>query len=133
MLSACPKGFAEKIIYGHLPMMITANCVVRTTSSCVCGSDANATAYLTDRYKKQLPVALNCDHCMNIIYNSVPLSLHGTMNKWINLTHNRLDFTVEDKVETKRVLAYFIQAVGEKESALPFTEYTTGHEKRGVE
>ncbi len=133
LLSACPKGFAEKIVYGRLPMMITANCVVRTTSGCVRGSDANATAYLIDRYKKQLPVVLNCDHCMNIIYNSVPLSLHGTMDKWINLAHIRLDFTVEDKVQTKRVLTYFTQAVEEKESTLPFTEYTTGHEKRGVE
>ncbi len=133
LLAGCANGFAEKIIYGRLPMMITANCVVRTSSGCVHTPDTDNTAYLTDRYHKQLPVAVNCRHCMNIIYNSVPLSLHGTMDKWTGLTHNRLDFTVEDKQQTKEVLKYFMSLAQGDHPGLPFTEYTTGHEKRGVE
>ncbi len=133
LLTACSKGFAEKIVYGRLPMMITANCVVRTVSGCVHAPDADNTAYLTDRYKKHLPVAVNCRHCMNIIYNSVPLSLHGTFDKWVDLTHCRLDFTVEDKEQTNQVLKYFTAFTHGQHSELPFTEYTTGHDKRGVE
>ena len=133
LLAACDKGFAEKIIYGRLPMMITANCVIRTTSGCIHALDTDNMVYLTDRYKKQFPVAANCNHCMNIIYNSVPLSLHGTMDKWKGLAHNRLDFTVEDRMQTEQVLTYFTALTEGKEAAFPFPEYTTGHEKRGVE
>ncbi len=127
------ERFAEKIIYGHLPMMITANCVVRTTSGCAKDPDASDIVSLTDRYKKRFPVVRNCEHCMNIIYNSIPLSLHGTMDKWWNLTWERLDFTVEDKNMTARVLEYFADLKKGKQVFLPFAEYTTGHEKRGVE
>ncbi len=132
-LSAGHKVFAEKIVYGHLPMMLTANCVVRTTSGCLHAPDANNITYLTDRYKKKFPVALNCNHCMNIIYNSVPLSLHGTMDRWMNITHSRLDFTVEDYQKTGQILAYFAALTEGRQPTLPFTEYTNGHEKRGVE
>lgn len=41
----------------------------------------------------------------------------------------RLDFTTENETETLEVLEYF--AGTRKE--LPYGEYTTGHEKRGVE
>lgn len=66
---------------------------------------------------------------MNIIYNSVPLSLHGEMDKWKHSANLRLDFTVETAGETKAVAEYF----GGIRTELPYKEYTTGHEKRGVE
>ena len=65
---------------------------------------------------------------MNIIYNSVPLSLHQDMERWSETTDVRLDFTIESGTETKQSLRAFVGG-GE----LPYREYTTGHEKRGVE
>ena len=40
-----------------------------------------------------------------------------------------LEFTTESENETWNVLEYFY----ESRMDLPYTEYTTGHEKRGVE
>lgn len=120
----------EKIVYGRIPMMVTANCVLRTTDRCRRGSGERI--YLTDRYRKRFPVRRDCLHCMNIIYNSVPLSLHGEILRrggaaGGNYT-KRLDFTLESGAEMRAVLDAFICG-----QAFPFQEYTTGHEKRGVE
>lgn len=126
----------EKIVYGRIPMMITANCVAKSTTGCV-GNSGDGIVGLTDRYQKTFPVVLNCRHCMNIIYNSLPLSLHGELSKWQNDTDFRLDFTVENREEVSKILSYFAKITQEntnvKELGIPGWEYTTGHEKRGVE
>lgn len=130
----------EKVFYGRIPMMITANCLARTTAQCRKGTEKEGITeplQLIDRYQKQFPVVLNCRHCMNIIYNSVPLSLHGEWHKWQGKTDMRLDFTIETAAETKLILDYFLELFennrSENGTKLPFAEYTTGHEKRGVE
>ena len=123
------SGFpAEKVLYGRIPMMVTANCVQKTTDHCLPEEDLKALE-LVDRYHKHFPVLRNCTHCFNVIYNSVPLSLHKDFKKWDGLVTGRLDFTTENEKETREVLDYFAGV----RSELPYAEYTTGHEKRGVE
>ena len=148
--------FPEKYVYGYLPMMQTANCVVKTAFGCQAGKtsshfaskdsisgNAPLRAFLTDRYQKRFPVLADCRHCINILYNSVPLSLHG--KAWLgpeglyqNTVLKRLSFTIEDERSTQRTAEFFLslsketKAVGSP-SAPPFKDYTTGHEKRGVE
>lgn len=119
-------GSWEKIIYGRIPMMLTANCLQRTAGRCVKGKGTNVV--LRDRYRKDFPVVVNCLHCMNIIYNSVPLSLYKELSKWKGRVDLRMDFTLESPEETKRLLDSFI-----KDAPFPEQEYTSGHEKRGVE
>jgi len=74
---------------------------------------------------------------MNIIYNTVPLSLHGEMSKWKDDVDFRLDFTMENQKETQKVTEFFIHlyenGYGTVSDSLPYKDYTTGHEKRGVE
>lgn len=123
-----PAFSTEKVIYGRIPMMVTANCVTRTTDQCRPEEHPQATK-LIDRYHKIFPVLRNCTHCFNVIYNSVPLSLHKDLEKWRRLVTLRMDFTTETEDETFRVLEYFAGVRKE----LPYAEYTTGHEKRGVE
>lgn len=123
----------EKVVYGRIPMMITANCVAQTTSGCKKGTGIHQVE-LIDRYQKQFPVVLNCTHCMNTIYNSVPLSLHNELDRISQYFICRLDFTIEDKAETYAILDYFVKCMSGVEGVnLPYYEYTTGHEKRGVE
>ena len=119
------KQHFEKIVYSRIPMMITANCVLRTTDRCKKGSGEILS--LTDRYRKKFPVVRNCLHCMNIIYNSVPYSLHQDHAKWKGIS-KRMDFTLETAAEMREVLKTFFEG-----ETFPFREYTTGHEKRGVE
>ncbi len=123
----------EKIIYGRIPMMLTANCVAKTTDNCRKGK-GESQLYLIDRYQKKFPVVLNCIHCMNIIYNTVPLSLHGEWGKWKERAAMRLDFTIESENETYELLSFFGSLYnGRTDIKLPIDNYTTGHEKRGVE
>ena len=123
----------EKIIYGHIPMMVTANCVFKTTGKCLKQTEGSGLTQLSDRYQKKFPVAANCMHCMNIIYNSIPLSLHMSLDKWKTSAAYRLDFTVEDYRTSLEIMEYFLNVINGKNANLPYTEYTTGHEKRGVE
>lgn len=116
----------EKVIYGKIPMMVTANCVTQTLDRCRKGEGGCITE-LTDRYHKRFPVMRNCTHCFNVIYNSVPLSLHKEADR--QTVTGRLDFTTETEEETLQILNYY----GGARKELPYAEYTTGHEKRGVE
>ncbi len=119
----------EKVVYGRIPMMVTANCLYRTLGQCGKGKNTPLSpAVLKDRYDKAFPVAVNCLHCMNVIYNSVPLSLHRELSFWRGTADLRLNFTLESPGEVRAILDCFL-----KGAPYPQTEYTTGHEKRGVE
>ncbi|MCD7836756.1 MAG: DUF3656 domain-containing protein [Lachnospiraceae bacterium] len=130
--SICAELEREKVIYGRLPMMITANCVINTVFNCMKGQ--NKTAFLTDRYGKVFPVVSECTHCMNIIYNSVPVSLHTKPDRLYDRTDFRIDFTVESASDTESILKYFMMLLkGDFFAVPPYQEYTTGHDRRGVE
>lgn len=125
----------EKIIYSRIPMMITANCLRKTVGQCGKGREV---VKLRDRYRKEFPALINCRHCMNIIYNSVPFSLHtkeGQMGEWRpgesagwkGSPDLRMDFTLETPEEVKRLLDAFFRGM-----PFPMKDYTTAHEKRGA-
>lgn len=126
---------AEKVVYGRIPMMMAANCVAKTGGRCRRGKEQ--AAVLKDRYLKEFPVEVNCIHCMNTIYNSLPLSLHTQYEKRIDGYYPRIDLTVENGEETQEIIRFFSQ-LPKNEAHFPgvqppYAEYTTGHEKRGVE
>ncbi len=133
------KTSCEKLIYGRIPMMITANCIHKTTAQGCCPAKEQILT-LTDRYRKNFPVAIECSHCLNILYNSVPLSLHNQLEKWHNKVNMRIDFTVESGNETKQIMEFFLGRIStcgasktKRCEEPPYKDYTTGHEKRGVE
>lgn len=118
------------MIYGRLPMMISANCVKKTTGNC---NKEPGFSVLKDRYEIEFPVYTECRCCYNVIYNSVPISLHGLFKKQIKQIINyRLDFTVEDAEEIKKIVSYF-KGLFEEYKEPFYKEFTTGHLKRGVE
>lgn len=118
------------IVYGRLPMMISANCLNKTMGKC---HQTSGIATLTDRYEKQFPVYTDCRYCYNIIYNSVPLSLHRIFEKDNPMVANfRLDFTIEDEKQTADVIRYF-KGLTQHYTEPAYKAYTTGHYKRGVE
>jgi putative protease len=123
----------ELCIYGRIPLMQSAQCVVLSTKGC---TKKNELHLMTDRYNKQFPVWCDCAECTNTIYNSVPLALF----KWkkeieqISPEFVRMNFVDEDEVQTKSILALYEDAFlnGNVLAKLPF-EFTYGHFKRGVE
>lgn len=127
------KGhFEEKPVYGRIPMMISANCLQKTTNLCKF-TDKQRVISLQDRYQKEFPVYTNCHYCYNVIYNSVPLSLHKELDRMKGDVVKRLTFTVESKRETYDILCFFEKLITDKAAKLPYKDYTTGHENRGVE
>ena len=139
-LCALPAYKQEMVVYGRTPMMVSAGCVKRNAGSCHVDHtqeqlaegimSAGFAERLKDRYHAEFPVWVNCRHCMNIIYNSVPLSLHQYMDqiRGRGLRAIRLDFTDEGGKQTAYLARFF---AGEGGNA-PDT-YTTGHYKKGVQ
>lgn len=127
---------ASLIVYSRIPMMVTANCIRRTAGLCDVNRSVEQTnpgnmtdlerIQIRDRYDATFPVAVNCVHCYNIIYNSVPYSLHGQeteLNK-TGVDVRRYDFTSESAQMCRQILSG---------GDFPFEAFTTGHWKRGVE
>lgn len=123
---------SEMIVYGYLPMMVSAQCIRKTMDGC---DRKKSILWLKDRYGKEFPVKCRCDLCYNVIYNSVPLGLLAEAEKVKRLMPSsvRLAFTVEEAEETREVAGRFLAAYGGRMDKKPDREYTRGHFRRGVE
>ena len=127
-----PAGSTCFVLYGYIPLMYSANCIRNTLDRCIKDAkSANNRYHLTDRYHNDITVVQNCIHCYNILYNTVPLSLHGQLERIQKKNYPilRLDFSVENSVQTRAVIEYYLNSCKE----FPFQEFTNGHYKRGVE
>ncbi|RHR90440.1 U32 family peptidase [Roseburia sp. AF15-21] len=124
---------SEMIIYGRLPLMITAQCIHKNTLGCMHQPDVLT---LKDRYSVHFPVKNFCSECYNVIYNSLPVCLfkEDVTVKKIAPAAVRLSFTTETEEETEQILTIYgdIYKNGGILGQLPM-ECTNGHFKRGVE
>ncbi len=132
LLEGADETRTEQVAFGRIPLMVTANCVAKTTASCA-PSDKPRLFSLKDRYRKDFPVLTVCDFCYNLIYNAVPLSLHEKVQNSDYAGAWRLSFTIENEKETTEILRFFDKVQKRTAEMPPYKEYTLGHEKRGVE
>ena len=125
---------SQTLIYGYLPLMTSAQCVLKNTAVCRKNPQGNALD-LTDRYGKTFPVQTLCDICANRIYNCVPVALFGVAKQISAMEPAmlRMDFTREDKDTMQRLLRAFQQAFRLGENVSSLDDFTYGHYKRGVE
>jgi putative protease len=137
----------DMIVYGYLPLMVSAQCLFESTEGCRrCKTDGknkngnnhgdNHTGYLTDRLGKNFYVQTNCNGCYNIIYNGQALSLlkQETEIRGLKPRNIRLDFSLETVEEMKQILTAFVDTYRHgKKTGFELSDYTTGHFKRGVE
>ena len=126
---------SQIVVYGRTPMMISAQCVRKTMGKC---TRKPGWTSLTDRTGKEFPVYCSCKECVNIIYNSLPLSLLKEKEAVRHLCCGsvRMDFTDEGPEQTARTAAAVIAVFGEPEAEhtdLPDIPVTRGHFRRGVE
>ncbi|WP_051656635.1 peptidase U32 family protein [Butyrivibrio sp. AE3004] len=137
------------MVYGRVPMMISAGCIKNTLESCT-GKRGKITEYgetnIVDRTGRVLPVTYDCRHCSNIIWNSVPVSLFKKTKKLIAFAHKynvvyRIDFTTESEKEVSEILkAYGVILCDNKDTGkmkydelLSTKEYTAGHFERSAD
>ena len=111
----------ELLLYGHLPMMVSANCIEKTRNGC---TKKNYILGLKDRQNKELSVRLYCKFCYNQIFNADVFSLFGLEKEVAALKPDslRLEFTVESKNEVEEVLQGRINK-----------SFTRGHFHKGIE
>ena len=111
----------ERVIYGRAPLMITAGCVRKTFNRC---SHISGFENIIDRKGISFPVKADCTHCMNVIYNSVPLMLDDSNIKY----GKRIEFTDESGSQVTGILSHYLS--GEKN---PDIKTTSGWDSRPVE
>ena len=116
----------EVLVYGFVPRMISAQCIKKNSSGCAHSSGFST---MTDRKGEKFRVQNRCDSCYNILYNSVPVSLHTRLAalKQLNGTGYRFDFTTESPDLVREVLGLF---TGECETCS--YRYTKGHWDKGI-
>ena len=102
-LAADIKSPAELVVYGRAPMMVTAQCIRKTTLGC---SGKPEVLYLKDRKQAVMPVRNLCSYCENTIYNSVPTLIYDMKRETDGIAPDRIrfEFTVEDTAETERIM-----------------------------
>ncbi|MCH4191169.1 MAG: hypothetical protein LKF52_02590 [Butyrivibrio sp.] len=134
-----PDVPAALCVYGRIPMMISASCLLKTSGKCSGKNGQNAVqkTQLEDRMSHLMPVSCICRYCYNVIWNHLPLSLHRQMDE-IRKTDIanifRMDFTTEDKKQTENVLTFWNEIIQKRQMGNPpYEDYTTGHFRRGVE
>ena len=122
----------ELLVYGSIPVMVTAQCIRKTVEGC---SKCPEYLYLRDRKKKVFPVRNQCRFCCNTIYNSSPLSLLKDKKQIDRLQPEvlRLAFTSESAAQTGEVLDAYVKTFLYQEPVELEGEFTRGHFKRGVE
>ena len=139
--------FYDVIVYGKIPLMVSAQCLAKTSSGginknytktsdepcCLIGTDK---IELMDRFDKDFQVRRHCRECYNTIYNSQCLSLLSYEEQVLRLKteHIRLNFTFETPEETSKMIYSFIQRyVYHNDQVEEIKNYTRGHFKRGIE
>lgn len=123
---------AELIVYGYLQMMVSAQCIRKTTGNC---TKEPGFLKMTDRKNKEFTVKNCCDYCYNIIYNTEPLNLLDQKEEISTLSPKvlRLHFTLEKKEEAEKILKCFEKVFMENQMGkFPNGTFTRGHFKRGI-
>ena len=123
----------DYIVYGHIPLMTSAQCLLKNTKGC---THKTGLLELKDRYDKNFLVYNYCQYCYNVIYNADPIVLLKQSKEILEMSPRnlRLDFTVENTEEVKTIIeAYVMTYIHGKEEKLSVQNFTKGHYKRGIE
>ncbi|PXV95739.1 putative protease [Lachnotalea glycerini] len=124
---------SELIVYGYLPVMVSAQCVHKTIEGC----DKNSTKlFLKDRMNKQFFVRNHCKYCYNVIYNCQPLVLLDYEEEICSIKPKslRLNFTIEDTKDISAIIRKYIDSfIYHKSVKNDFENFTRGHFRRGIE
>lgn len=121
----------EVIVYGYMPVMISAGCGLKTCNLCHSGSQSYV---LRDKKNNSFFVKCICSLCYNIMYNSKPLSLFKYFDEISSLKADslRLSFTIESPAQTRNILNKAERVFFEGMTVVEDDKSTRGHFKRGV-
>lgn len=130
--------FMEMNIYGYIPVMYSAGCIMKNLNECQLKINAKTMntnkIIFTDRLQNNFTAINICRYCYNVIYNSLPMSLIGTKDEVdsIGFKAYRINLTIESFDESINVLTQYKNACLNLRTE-HFKDFTRGHFKRGVE
>lgn len=119
-------------VYGRSVMMVSEQCLRKTTG--LCGQGSVREGVLTDGEGEHFPAKAVCEYCHGLIYNAHIFSLLSCFREVpVAKTGGiRLDFTLESGAETEAVLKDLKTALSGGQSAQG-QGYTKGSWNRGTE
>ena len=111
---------SELIIYGYLPMMISASCINKNTCKC---DKVSKVIVMKDRLGNEYKVKNICKDCYNVIYNYVPLAIYDKKDEIEKLSPRSLRIIING-FEDGRCDDIIKNVISGK---LDITQYTRGH------
>lgn len=119
------------MVYGHQLLMVTENCLRKTTIGC---DYTPSWTDMIDRKKANFQVRNECSDCLNMIYNSVPLYLLDKLSQLqsIHPLSFQLHFTIENPREVEVILGDMEKALSGQPLNLDKLRMTRGHFQRGI-
>lgn len=127
----------ELEIYGRAPVMVSAQCLFKTSGKCRKQSDISS---ITDRCSSSFPVRAYCDFCYNVIYNDRPTCLAADVEEIRRLRPQllRIRFSTETPDQVNDVLAMVQNSfMGSTDTSGSTSyeqrsEFTQGHFRKGI-
>ena len=121
---------ADLLFYGHLPLMVSAQCIKNNLQSC---NQKEEWMTLMDRYQKKFFVKTCCSDCVNEIYNGQPIWLgkEADFRKDLHPKAYRFHFTKETPEEADQILRTVIE-LRKGKNITPVKDFTKGHMNRGI-
>ncbi len=95
------------IVYGHLPLMLTRNCPAALGGKCRRTDAERGACSIIDRMGISTPVM--CRAGCSEVFNSIPVSIVNNFSELLNTERFVARFTVENSVETERILSEITQ------------------------
>lgn len=124
---------AEILLYGYLPLMVSAGCSKKNALGC---DQQEEVLWMQDRYHKKFPVVNRCNYCYNVVYNSEPIYYLDIFQEIQSLQCQgyQIHFTIEDTEQAEYIMNDAIQVCcyGYQPEYKP-QQFTRGHWKRGIE
>lgn len=124
----------EMQVYGYIPLMRSANCILKTIRKC--DASNNNILKIVDDKRRAFPVTFDHVNCFNTIYNYLPTNLINELNLLINnksACNYRIEFTVEDYDDVMDIMSEYESFADEKMIKAKENSYTLGHFRRGVD
>ena len=124
-------GNMELNVYGRTPVMLSAQCIRKTSKGC----DRNPVIInMNDRTGESYSVKNCCGFCYNVVYDTKPVYLCDMKEELSEISPSafRLDFSTEGYKETLNIIDKCIETILSGSEDEPDTDYTRGHFTKGV-
>lgn len=116
------EGPIEQVIYGVIPVMTSAQCVLKGTASCKKKQDKESKVELEDRKQVVWPIKTDCKHCTMQVMSYKPIIL--PQKAYLPYGVRRIQLTNETAKETKAILENYFNKQFNKIGSQPLKGVT---------